>query len=93
MPKHAAALDISSSEEMRTDKASSAVTGSGGTATMEQQLPADSMGLIDIDGYRRLMKSFMDMVSVVLVLVGKIMFIFPLSCSGGTRRHYSGRRR
>lgn len=70
MPKHAVALDISSSEEMRTDKAASAVItggGGGGTATMEQQLQTDSMVLIDVDGYRRIMKSFMDMVSVELI--------------------------
>lgn len=61
MPKHNAAAANStfcSESNMRTDTTTNLTGGTG--STMEPQ-PADASGLIDIDGYRRLMKSFMDM--------------------------------
>ncbi|XP_019532299.3 cell division cycle protein 16 homolog [Aedes albopictus] len=61
MPKQSSRV---CSENMRTDTAasisSSGSNTTGSTATMDQQ-QSDTGGLIDIDGYRRLMKSFMDM--------------------------------
>lgn len=58
MPKQITAANASFSGNMRTEPNSN-LTGSSGS-TMEQH-PDAAAGLIDIDGYRRLMKSFMDM--------------------------------